>query len=178
MDELRKAGVKDFKVKDAWKESIHPLKEVISKRFERLALKDEPVRSPIPVTNDEITFLRQLILNKFPRIDINKLRRKEISKVVCYQEWLEQHSRQRHYCFQLHKCGNIDCCTPSVLPPEKLHWLPDPVHDESKEHFNPFLNLYGTDTSESDRPSLKPAYKQVTVTRIKNQQRTNLHLSI
>ena len=39
---------------------------------------------------------------------------------------------------------------------EELHWLPDPVPDESEDHYKSFSDLYGTTTSEEHQPSLQP----------------------
>ena len=62
------------------------------------------------------------------------------------------------YMFSSKKCGKADCniCTPVRLPSsvfEQIHFIPDPVPDSGKEHYLPFSELYGTQTTEKHRPS-------------------------
>ena len=38
---------------------------------------------------------------------------------------------------------------------EQVHFIPDPVPDSGKEHYIPFAELYGTQTTEQHRPSLQ-----------------------
>lgn len=66
--------------------------------------------------------------------------------------------QSRHYSFCIKKCGEPTCeiCRPVRLPSEvftSVHFLPDPVPGED-EHYKPFDEVYGTETSESHRPSL------------------------
>lgn len=51
--------------------------------------------------------------------------------------------------FQIRRCDNVDCCQPGT----KWSWLPDPVIDNTGNHYQPFETVFGTDTSEKDRPS-------------------------
>ena len=74
----------------------------------------------------------------------------------------------RHYQFSIKKCGADDCsiCQPPRLPPqvfETVHVLPDPVPGED-DHYLPFEKVYGTPTTEIQRPSLsKRSKKQKTL---------------
>ena len=61
------------------------------------------------------------------------------------------------------KCGESNCkiCKPVRLPRDvfdKLHHLPDSTADG--EHYKPFDDLYGTETSESKLLSLKNSLKE------------------
>ena len=47
------------------------------------------------------------------------------------------------------------CCSRRQTD-QPLHWLPDPVPDNTGEHFKTFSELWGTETTEEHRPSLKP----------------------
>ena len=60
-----------------------------------------------------------------------------------------------HQSFQIRKCADMNCCLPPSLPREKLTWLPDPMLDESGEHFKSYDVVKNKSTSEKDRPSLK-----------------------
>ena len=65
--------------------------------------------------------------------------------------------------FQIKNCSNpgcvIYCCLQIVrLPMEPLiicSFLPDPLLDNSKEHYKDFHESYGKETTENDHPSLK-----------------------
>ena len=66
---------------------------------------------------------------------------------------------------QIKKCSLdrvVNCWFCQLQPPRlpddiynSLHFLPDPVVDHSSNRFKSFPDVYGTATTESDRPSLK-----------------------
>ncbi|UZO09453.1 uncharacterized protein OCT59_029676 [Rhizophagus irregularis] len=75
------------------------------------------------------------------------------------QEFLDHYCTMRHYFFSIKKCGEPNCtiCRPPRCPPEdfvQLHCLPDPVPGEDL-HYKSFEELYGKQTTENYRPSLK-----------------------
>ena len=84
------------------------------------------------------------------------------AKVACYYRY----TYYQIVVLQVKKCGETDCIYCSLQPPrlpadifDGLHFLPDPVVlDGGYEDFD---QLYGTVTSEKDRPSLisKPQSK-------------------
>eukprot|EP00117_Sycon_ciliatum_P049208 scpid96882/ scgid34924/ len=54
-------------------------------------------------------------------------------------------------------------CKPRRLPNElfeTLHHIPDPIPDESGEHYRPFEEVYGQRTTEQHRPSLANGKQQ------------------
>lgn len=106
-----------------------------------------------PVSEEEIDLLKRHLRELFPDMNIEKLQKVHTSKVVDYNEWLEKHTRQRHYCFQNRKCEDRSCC--SEPQNKNLAWLLDPVLDESGDHYLPYSSLKSTATTEDDRPSLK-----------------------
>ena len=74
------------------------------------------------------------------------------------KQFMDHHCHIRKYVFSVKKCGKTDCsiCSVPRLPSEifkQLHHLPDPVADG--EHYKPFEEMYGTSTTEKDRPSLR-----------------------
>ena len=125
MNDLRKLGSKKPEVREKWNQSIQPVQSLLTKRFERLRLKDEPVRCLDSVTDMEIEIFQQHLLELFPGIYMKKLQKVHLRMNVEYNSWLERHARQRHYSFQLKKCSDPACCLPSRLP--ELTWLPDPL---------------------------------------------------
>ena len=74
------------------------------------------------------------------------------------QAFFDDYSQIHHYCFCIEKCGSSECeiCKPVQMDSEHfkgIHCLPDLVMG-SDEHYIPFTDAYGTDTSESEHPSL------------------------
>src|SRR6266540_3540866 len=74
---------------------------------------------------------------------------------------MEHCCTSRHYFFSIKKCGESACtiCRPPRCLPEdfeQLHHLPDPVPGEDL-HYKSFEELYGKQTTEDHRPSLKNA---------------------
>ena len=90
-------------------------------------------------------------------MDMSKLQKVHTKKIDSYQTWLEKHCRLRHYFFQIRKCDDLDCCPPPPpkLSKEELNWLPDPVLDETGEHYLPYSSVKNLNTTDQDRPSLK-----------------------
>jgi hypothetical protein len=153
MDDIRAAAESKPMIKSAWAGSIEPIQAVIQSRFERLALKENGIKTMQPVEDDAIAQLKQHLLTLFPSLDLTKLLKANLSKNEAYQLWLEKHCRQRLYCFQIRKCDDETCCTRKI---ERMKWLPDPMlTDPQSDHFQPFEALYGSETNENDRPSLK-----------------------
>ena len=73
--------------------------------------------------------------------------------------YLKTHCFERHYVFGVKNCGYNTChiCKPSRIPVDVflgLHFLPDPIPKD--DHYLPFEEMYGKETSEKFRPSLNP----------------------
>ena len=71
---------------------------------------------------------------------------------------------QRHYFFEIKKCGDEDCniCLPPRLPFDKflqLDHLPDPMPGQDG-HYNKFSEVFQTITVENHRPSLQNITKK------------------
>ena len=63
---------------------------------------------------------------------------------------------------QICKCDNEECCQPKVVE-QNLHWLPDPVLDDSGLHYRPFGEVFGKGpTTDDERPSNRPFEGKVT----------------
>ena len=84
----------------------------------------------------------------------------------------------RHYSFCIKKCGSSECeiCKPVRMDSERfksIHFLPDPVMG-SDDHYVPFTDVYGTDTSENECPSLIQRRKVKTLTYSPSEQHARI----
>lgn len=175
MAAIRSAIDKKPELKEPWQMSVQPVQQLIEKRFERLKLKDNPIVTVPPVTDEEIDLLQRHIRELFPGMDLHKLQKEHTKKIDSYQLWLENHCRQRHYNFQIKKCEDPACCSPTSLPREKLDWLPDPVLDATGEHYKKYSEVKDQTTTEEDRPSYcKPSGLVKTKTQKKTMKMGNL----
>lgn len=161
--DIRNIGKDNKDVKEAWQSCVRPLQQIISDRFKRLSLKEKQIQARQPVSDNEIQDMLDMLCTLFPGIDPDKLQKKHTQKLTTLQAWLESHTRQRQYSFQIKKCQDRDCCMPlRDMTASQLQWLPDPMLDDSGEHYKPFSSLYGSDTTEDDRPTLKTKPMQVS----------------
>ncbi|UZO25596.1 uncharacterized protein OCT59_017861 [Rhizophagus irregularis] len=76
-----------------------------------------------------------------------------------FNEFYDHCCQKRHYFFEIKKCGNEFCeiCQPLSGDKqmfEKLANFPDPVPG-NENHYMPFKEIYGKETDEKHRPSLK-----------------------
>jgi len=157
MDAIRKLGVGNELFVDAWQASIEPCISAVQNRFGRLKLKEKPLQVSSPVQSVDMDNLQEHLKNVFPDLDTTKLTKLYTSRCPSYMQWLDTHCRQRQYSFQIRKCSEPECCGVIRTAQDKLKWLPDPTIDRSGDgtHFLPFESVYGLDTNENDRPSLK-----------------------
>ena len=151
MSDIRDKCESDAALREGWTKSVEPLQALVSSRFRRLKLKDEPVEVVDPCTLDEIDLLKRHLRELFPALNLHKLQKVHTKKVEEYQRWIEAHCKVSHYVFQIRKCKDPSCCSAPVLSEAEV--LPDPVKDESGEHFKVYEEVNGTETTEADRPS-------------------------
>ena len=83
----------------------------------------------------------------------------DLEKKKAYQKFVQDHCKVRYYMFSTKKCSNPSCiCKPPKLPSEifqTTHHLPDPIPDQSGDHFKEYKELYGkVEMTEGHRPSL------------------------
>ena len=96
-----------------------------------------------------------------PRETLNK---GNLSSKPHLVNFLNHCCRQRHYFFEIKKCGESSCtiCKPVRLPDDifrGLMHLPDPTPC-SDGHYKPFTEIFGKETSENHRPSLQKKPKK------------------
>ena len=82
------------------------------------------------------------------------------SKIGTYVAFKERHCVSTSYMFQIMKCRDVEyvVCSPLHLPDEifeELHFIPAPLLDALKEHFQKFSAVYGSKTTVKDMLSLK-----------------------
>ena len=79
------------------------------------------------------------VINDIDRDIISgKFQKKDMFRKKAYQDFLKQHCHQRHYTFQIIKCGDDTCYRPRRMK-EDLEWVPDPVLSvENKGHYQVF----------------------------------------
>ena len=159
MANIRTAATKQPDLREAWVESVEPVLSLIRNRFTRLKLKDEPFDCLDPATELEIDNLKRHLRELFPDLDLNKLQKVHTAKSQTYNTWVSSHCRLRHYTFQIRKCKDENCCLATRIPYEELSWLPDPVIDDSGDHYKPYTEVKGQDTNDENRPSLKDKTK-------------------
>ena len=76
---------------------------------------------------------------------------------------MKSHCKCSQYMFQIKKCTDTSCfyCVQHPVRLQKevfdsLKYLPLPLLDNTKEHYQKFCDLYGQDPSDKDRPSHIP----------------------
>lgn len=104
---------KHQEIGEEWEASIMPVRRTMENRFRKLALKDQTFQIMCPMQENEIDYLSRHIDVMFPNMDKTKLVKSHTSKVKEYNEWVDVHCRLRHYSFQIRKCDDIECCSPS-----------------------------------------------------------------
>ena len=163
MAAIRSAAETKPSLKAQWTEAVEPVQAVIRNRFARLKLKEVPFQVMDPVSENEIDILKRHLRELFPTLNLDKLQKVHTKSVESYQAWLDTHCRARHYTFQIRKCENLDCCLPAEVPKEDLFWLPDPVLDDTGNHFKPYEDVKSCPTTEDHRLSLKVVKKPKNV---------------
>ena len=156
MADVRKLHSEHAEIKDAWLVSMKNVQEMISERFSRLELKDKAFQNVDTITDDEILHFQRHISELFPGIEISKLQKAHTDKIESYNKWKKIHCNEEHYAFQVKKCDNTLCCSPSRGPLKMLKWLPMPILDAGGDHYIPYEKAITLeDANGRDRPSLK-----------------------
>ncbi|KAK3105417.1 hypothetical protein FSP39_024872 [Pinctada imbricata] len=168
MKKRRDLAKKEPNMKEAMVSSVEPVIALLTQRFGRLKYQGEDVKVQDAASEDEIsTISSALDLFRDPEAEDpltleDIVDRKNIKKFPRLEKIMEEHCRARHYSFQVKKCG-LDSCFYCVMNPPRLseetfrtlHWLPDPVAEDDGSAYKTFDDLYGTETTDKDRPSLK-----------------------
>ena len=122
-------------------------------------LKDQPFHVFLPETSSEIDELLDILKQvQSDIIPTNCTKAASLTSLTQLKNFMDHCCHIRHYMFSIKKCGAPDCtiCKPPRLPKEifdTINHLPDPARDG--DVYKKFCEIYGTSTSEKDRPSLQ-----------------------
>ncbi|XP_028416153.1 uncharacterized protein LOC114539744 [Dendronephthya gigantea] len=166
--EFERAAAKANSVKEMRKQITDNLKEefhlslrqpidLLKGQMLRLGLKEKPLQTFEPSTEDNINELWQHCLAIQKELQRGHTTQKDVKDLSQLQKYLKHCCIQSHYGFQIKKCGNNQCEMCGALKDERtrnIKTLPFPVLSEDKEHYKKFEQVYGTKTTEA-RPSLK-----------------------
>ena len=161
---------------DAVTDSLSPCIVLLNDLFSRLKLKEEAVQCFFAASDSEIKEFWSAVLH----IDKNLEYEVSYSKANVQGKqdllkFMDHCCRCRHYSFDILKCGS-SACTICKLPRlsqdvfSKLHHLPDPIIGDDQHYLN-FEEVFGTDTTEKDRPSAqksKDGGRKFTLKHVKN----------
>ena len=160
MKALRAVAERNPAFREAALDSIAPVKIVLTDIAKRLELKGKKFSVFTAASPEELDDLWTTLLSidqEFPHARSDKFSAKELSEKLV--KFIEHCCIQRHYFFDILKCGKVNCdiCLPPRLEPHifsTLNHLPDPVPG-SEGHYKKFFDVFGTTTTEEHRPSSK-----------------------
>lgn len=135
---------------EAYTESVRPVIDLVNDRFGRMNVKGVPLK----------TFNAASVPDIEHSLDVPKRvtscdaltpesKTKDVRSCKQLQDFLKQHGKSGHYCFQLKKCSDFTDCTYCSENPvrmdqdtfESLHFLPDPVPYDSGEAYQTFTQV-------------------------------------
>ena len=147
------------------RDSLSPVKVLLSKIFTRLCLHETAIKMFACATTDEISDLWSTLLIIDSSLNESvRYTKKNFEECIGIVEFMKHCCRSNHYSFDILKCGSASCtlCRPVRLPIDvfkTLHHLPHPMSGED-DHYAPFADVFGKPTTEEHRPSLKQKPKK------------------
>ncbi len=152
--------------RDAAVQSMDPVKLKLTQVMQRLTLKEKKFKVFYSATAEQIETFCTAVLALDNSLSMS-IKKAKVGQYPNLQSLLEHCCRQRHYFFDILKCGKPECaiCKPIKLPLpafEKLKHLPDPMPGDSG-HYKPFAEIFGQQTTEEHRPSLKTKKSKKTL---------------
>jgi hypothetical protein len=166
MDAIRSSMVANPALVPAWNASMARPITIITERFNRLFWSELPVAVYPSLPDSCVTDLRVGLQTLLEVPDVLALTKQSLLKPAAHpilEAILTNHCIMGSYFFQFCKVPNCTCmaCDLGVIKPgrlsdeelKNLHFIPCPMLNPcDKEHFLPFDQLFGTDTSEKDSP--------------------------
>ena len=147
MKALRKAGDKREEFKSDLCDLVEPVKVLLSQTFQRLQLKQKNVSCLPPATDTEIAEMWEELKSIDSECgDQQSLKTKSaITANASLSQFLSHCCRERHYYFEIKKCGNPDysICRPVRLNSsffQKVHHFPDPVPGDN-DHYKSLMTF-------------------------------------
>ena len=166
--EIRRVASQKEGLREALLDSVAPVKTLLSTITQRLQLKEKKFtvdKSALPSEIESLWSSLLLVDASFDLQPSDKLSQKSLTPAL--KEFMSHCCRERHYFFEIKKCGETECtiCFPVRLPSEefqKVKPLPDPVLKDDG-HYKPFDEVYGVETTEEHRPSLQKRSQKKTL---------------
>ncbi|PKY18698.1 hypothetical protein RhiirB3_492222 [Rhizophagus irregularis] len=164
MEDIRNKAKEEPHLKEQFLNSLFPTIELMENLIKRLELKEEPFETFKPASEEEMTVLWDSLLLIDDSLTIEDNSKKSIQNKFKFLEFYNHCCRSRHYFFEIKKCGLSDChiCNPVRCDAEtwlKIHNFPDPIPTLDGKKYKSFEELYGKETTEEYRPSLKEKKK-------------------
>ena len=136
MAQMRELAVKKPSIKEALLDAVSPVKVTLAGITQRLELKGKQFIAGASATEADISELwscLQQIDPEFVLCPTDKITHKKLPQKL--QAFLKHCCRERHYFFDIKKCGDSVCtiCKPPRLPSDmfaKVHHFPDPMPGE------------------------------------------------
>ena len=163
---VREAAKEQFK--HEVKASLQPPLKLLGDITSRLELKKEPFSVVESASDDQIEAFWEIIHCVDDTVDMSESSKSTLQKKQKLKAFFDHCCQIRHYSFCVKKCGVTECniCKPVRMDIDQfknIHCLPDPVMGPD-DHYKPFSDVYGTPTTENDRPSQIQRRKTKTLT--------------
>ena len=157
LQDVRTAIEQRSELSEAISDSIAPVKIALGQRFQSMKIKGEAIG--VPATNAEMTelFSHSSVID--PSLERDKLTKEDLKKATALQSFFEKHCHSSHYVFQIKESCYYCAEHPIRLPVEvfrELSFLPLPLLDHTKEHYQKFADIFGQIPGEKGRPSYVP----------------------
>ena len=136
--------------------SRQPPQQLLSSITSRLALKGEPFSEFEGASDDEIEAFWEILHLVDDSLYMADTSKSTLEGKPKLQAFTDHCCQIRHYSFCIKKYGSSECeiCKPVRMESERfkhMHFLSDPVMG-ADDHYKPFVDVYGTCTTEDDRP--------------------------
>lgn len=160
VSQLHKLAANIPNIVPALVDSVAPVEILLSTIFQRLQLHGRNFVMFTAATEERLRALWSELESIDPSLKYEGVYQKACLKDLAGLDAFLQHCcHSRHYSFSIKNCGEPSCCIckPVRMPVEtfnNLHPLPDPVPG-TDGHYSAFEKIYGTQTTEQHRPSLK-----------------------
>ncbi|CAB4484550.1 unnamed protein product [Rhizophagus irregularis] len=160
MDDIRNKAEEEPQLKEQLLNSLQPTLELMENLIKRLELKGEQFGTFKAAFDEEMTTLWNSLLSIDNLLTMEDNSKRSIQNKIKFLEFYNHCCRSRHYFFEIKKCGSLDwhICKPVRCDSEtwlKVHNFPDPIPSLDGKKYKSFEELYGQETSEEYRPSLK-----------------------
>ena len=157
--QIRAAAEKDPGLKTAILDAMQQPKSLLSTLFSRLKLKGTDFGLFPSAEDTEMDGLFTSLSAVDPAIQRDDHNQSILRHRPQLRKFMDHCCQSRWYSFSIKRCGQSACsiCKAPRLPAEvfaTLYHLPDPVPDETGEHYRPFQQVYSQKTTEQHRPSL------------------------